>query len=106
LLERAIALLDSDNGPEAVIGPSEDGGFYALGLRRACPLVPVRWSTVHARADTEAALARAGIRCAQLDPWFDVDDAGDLARLVAGIHDGSIDAPHTARILARADRRQ
>lgn len=67
---------------DAVIGPSGDGGYWLIGLKRMPrvlrPFANVRWSTQHALADTLANLARRKItrlRC--LD---DVDTAGDLAR--------------------------
>lgn len=66
---------------DAVIGPADDGGFWLVGLRRTRPVPPglfagVRWSTAHARADTEATLG--GLRLARLRTLADVDTAADL----------------------------
>lgn len=68
-------------GAEAVFGPSPDGGYWLVGLRRR-PRVPrafagVRWSSAHALADTLANLA--GRRIAYLPTLSDVDTARDLA---------------------------
>jgi glycosyltransferase A (GT-A) superfamily protein (DUF2064 family) len=68
---------------DAVIGPAEDGGYWAIGFRRR-PLPhgcfrKVRWSTAHARADTLTNLAGLGV--AQADLLADVDDAVGHARL-------------------------
>lgn len=92
----------------AVLGPAPDGGYYLLGLARGGtgrPLVPdlftgVRWSSARTRADTVAAAERCGLRVELLDPWRDVDDAADLARLriaLAGAR--AARAPATARVL-------
>ncbi len=79
---RAFALLGRH---EAVIGPSPDGGFWLVGLRRGAEALPrgafegVRWSSEHAMADTLASLAplRVGIA----DRLADVDSAADLVAL-------------------------
>ncbi len=62
---------------DAVFGPSADGGYWLVGLRRR-PRMPdiftgVRWSTEHALADTRANLA-ARRRIALLEELDDVDD--------------------------------
>jgi rSAM/selenodomain-associated transferase 1 len=76
---KAFHLLE---GHEAVIGPSTDGGYWAIGLRRRpCSLHPfakVRWSTEFALADTVANLQ--GRSLAQLPLLDDVDDAACLKR--------------------------
>ncbi|WP_198671044.1 TIGR04282 family arsenosugar biosynthesis glycosyltransferase [Oceanibium sediminis] len=66
---------------QAVIGPAPDGGYWCIGLKhpRAAPatlLRGVRWSTAHARADTEASLA--GLRIAHTATLRDVDTSADL----------------------------
>lgn len=68
---------------DAVIGPAEDGGYWAIGFRRR-PLPHgcfrnVRWSTAHARADTLANLA--GLSVGQAGWLADVDDVAGYAPL-------------------------
>jgi glycosyltransferase A (GT-A) superfamily protein (DUF2064 family) len=77
LIAAAFRALD---GHDAVIGPSNDGGYWAIGLRRAprliYPFVDVRWSTQHAFADTIANLrGHSVVRLAQLD---DIDDVASM----------------------------
>jgi rSAM/selenodomain-associated transferase 1 len=70
---------------DAVIGPSEDGGFYLLGLRK-CPaglLSGIPWSAPTTCLETIAKLQAAGLSVYILDNWFDVDTAQDLERLQA-----------------------
>ena len=79
-VRRALSLLGA---ADAVIGPAEDGGYWAIGFRHR-PLPQgcfrnVRWSTAHARADTLTNLA--SLRVAQADLLADVDDAQAYARL-------------------------
>ncbi len=92
---RALATAD------AVIGPADDGGFYLLGLRRCPPglLAELPWSAADTRARTIERLRAHGLSVAELAPWFDVDRAGDLARLHALLDTGAIVAPHTRRVL-------
>ena len=71
------------NPDDLVLGPSEDGGYYAIGCRRprAGMFDGVRWSSDHTLADSEAALAAAGYRITRLETWWDVDTPVDLDRL-------------------------
>ncbi len=90
-----------------VLGPTPDGGYYLIGLARPRAGEPVpdlftgiRWSSARTRDDTMAAAARCGLAVGLLDPWRDVDDAGDLAELratLAGAAAGR--APATAAVL-------
>jgi len=70
---------------EVVLGPSLDGGLYLVGWARSHPelMQDVPWSTERV-LETVVARARAhGVRVALLAPWYDVDDARDLAFLRA-----------------------
>ncbi len=88
-------------GHDAVIGPSEDGGFYLLGLRR-CPsglLHGLPWSTATTRERLLERLRSSGITVAEVEPWFDVDEPADLRRLAGLLREESVFAPKTARLL-------
>jgi hypothetical protein len=92
---------------DAVVGPTEDGGFYLLGLRRCPPgmLDGIRWSTGAARAQTVAGLKRAGLTVTELPELFDIDHPADVTRLRGK---GAVlrrRAPRTAQVLDElADR--
>lgn len=72
---------------DAVLGPSGDGGYWMVGLRRAGAGLPrgtfagVRWSSQHALTDTVASLAP--LRTGFADPLDDVDSLADLQRAAA-----------------------
>ena len=86
---------------DAVIGPSEDGGFYLLGLRK-CPtglLSGIPWSAPTTCLETIAKLQTAGLTVHILDDWFDVDTAQDLEKLNALITAKQVEAPKTEHFL-------
>jgi len=76
---RALA----DGEAEVVIGPSDDGGYYLIGLRepRAALFEDVPWSTAEVLAVTLARARGLGLRVRLLPAWFDVDTEADLHRL-------------------------
>ena len=81
-IEAAIECLRTT---DAVLGPSVDGGFYLLALRR-CPrglfaLLP--WSAAETRTALKARLQEHAFSVAELDPLFDVDIPVDLRTLAA-----------------------
>jgi rSAM/selenodomain-associated transferase 1 len=70
-------------GADAVIGPSDDGGYYLLALRAEQPglFENVRWSTEHTLEDT---LSRgAKLRFHRLPVLRDVDTEADWVRVSA-----------------------
>ena len=87
----------------AVLGPSDDGGYYALGLNDlpadAPGLFAMRYSHAGVFDETLARLLGAGLRPVVLPPWYDVDDAADLRRLLADWRAGADVPPRTANSL-------
>ncbi len=68
---------------DAVLGPSRDGGFYLMGLKR-CPeglLAGVSWSCAETFDETRRRLTCAGMSVALLPRRFDVDESEDLRHL-------------------------
>jgi rSAM/selenodomain-associated transferase 1 len=94
-----------ENAP-LVLGPANDGGYYAVGATRSIrpSFDRVRWSTVHALRDT--AEANASHPIAQIAPWYDIDEPRDLALLRAHLSVDESAAPATARCLAELARAQ
>ncbi len=87
--------------PESVcIGPTEDGGYYLLGMSAFYPQLFDEMSYSHAQVFTET-LSRAedtGADITVLPQWYDVDRPHDLDRLQADLNERPADAPNTRRI--------
>jgi uncharacterized protein len=75
------ALLSS--AADVAIGPTEDGGFYAIACRRIVPgmFQGVEWSSARTLEYTVRTLTAAGLSVALGPPWFDIDEPGDLHKL-------------------------
>ena len=80
--EAAVAALARE-GDRVVIGPSDDGGYYLIGLKQAHAVVfeRITWSTASVMAETVERAGEAGIEVVLLPMWYDVDDAATLAIL-------------------------
>jgi rSAM/selenodomain-associated transferase 1 len=77
----------SDAEHEIALGPTEDGGYYLLGLRHAASglFQNIEWSTPQAYRQTARNARHSGLRLLELPPWYDVDTFADLLRLRAEI---------------------
>ncbi len=101
-LEHAAAAL-ARPGDRMVLGVSDDGGYYLIGLKapHAVLFRDIAWSTDEVSTQTLARAATAGLDVIALPLWFDVDDAASLARLMedlgrpAGIDPTPYAAPAT-----------
>jgi rSAM/selenodomain-associated transferase 2/rSAM/selenodomain-associated transferase 1 len=90
-------------GGAAVLGPSEDGGFYLIGLTR-CPsglLAGLPWSQSDTSARTIERLCSNGMTVQMLERWFDIDVPRDLEHLEELIARGEISVPATSAALQR-----
>lgn len=69
---------------DLVLGPTEDGGYYAVGLKSPPDGVfaGVRWSSESTLADTEANARRKGWSVGLGPMSFDIDTFEDLDRLM------------------------
>jgi hypothetical protein len=104
-LEEACALL-RDGVADVVIGPSEDGGYYLIGLGAPAPALfrDMPWSTPVVCAETVARARRWGWRVRVLPTWFDVDRAADLERLGRDAAGGGHAPRRTLALLAEWGR--
>lgn len=91
---------------DAVLGPSEDGGFYLVGLKHCPPglFADLRWSEPTTFAATRKRLEQRGMRVRILPPWFDVDHPADLDRLRLALERGTVHASATAKALQTMSR--
>jgi hypothetical protein len=95
VLESAFEALASH---DVVVGPTHDGGYYLVGAKTTYPQL-FDGDGMGTTTALEALLARA--RALQLsvhltDPFYDIDLAADLTRLVADLRLEPARAPRTA----------
>jgi rSAM/selenodomain-associated transferase 1 len=66
-----------------VLGPTDDGGYYLIGLTQPRPELfePIPWSTPVVLQRTRDAAGASGIPVEMLPPWYDVDSLSDLRRV-------------------------
>jgi rSAM/selenodomain-associated transferase 1 len=96
---------------DIVIGPSTDGGYYLLGVKRAYRRLfeEIDWSTSRVFEQTRQRAAELGLGVSLLEPWYDVDDAVGLRSLHADVAAdnagasaaGLYEAPYTRAALVR-----
>jgi hypothetical protein len=103
VLENAFEELSSH---DVVVGPTHDGGYYLVGANKTYPDL-FNGDGMGTTNALEALLARA--RALELsvhltDPFYDIDLAADLTRLVADLRLDPARAPQTAAWLAEWER--
>ena len=89
---------------DLTVGPTPDGGYYLIGMRRPHLEVfeGIQWSTPHVYAQTLERARASGLRIHQVAEWYDVDAPDDLDRLCAELDDGPATlAHHTRSVLER-----
>ena len=81
-LQQAFELLQNP-GVDVVLGPSDDGGYYLVGLKHPYPaLFDVVMSTATVLQETLVRAREQGLRTVCLPSWYDVDTPEDLQRLI------------------------
>lgn len=70
-------------GDRVVLGPTDDGGYYLIGLKHAHHrlFADIEWSTERVLAQTMERAASMNLEVETLPVCYDVDDAGSLERL-------------------------
>ena len=92
-------------GDRVVLGPTEDGGYYLIGLKQPSSILFERidWSTERVFEQTLQRAEEIGVSVESLPIGFDVDDRASLERLDNELFTtgaGKDVAPHTRRFLA------
>jgi rSAM/selenodomain-associated transferase 1 len=103
-LSEAVGLI-AKGEIDVVLGPSEDGGYYLIGLRACRPefFEDMPWSTPAVLRETVRRAEALGLSVALLPSWFDVDTGADLDRLRASLATAEEPpARHTRRFLEGA----
>jgi rSAM/selenodomain-associated transferase 1 len=101
----AVELL-STSEERLVLGPSDDGGYYLIGVRKPHRYLfeQIDWSTERVLNQTMQRATKIGLEVKLLPTGYDVDDAASLRRLCNELlreqRDDSV-APSTREFLAR-----
>jgi rSAM/selenodomain-associated transferase 1 len=101
---QAVASL-ARSGDRAILGPSDDGGYYLIGLKQNHRELfdGIDWSTKRVLNQTIERAKQFGIEVELLPNGYDVDDCASLNRLCADLLNDRVAAdfaPHTRRFLA------
>ncbi len=98
---KAVCLIDSDSptvpqqayteavkqlvrsGDRIVLGPSDDGGYYLIGMKKPHRRLfeEIDWSTERVTEQTLDRAKEIGVSVKVLPTWYDVDDRATLKRL-------------------------
>ena len=107
-LLRAFAAL-SESSAMAVVGPSESGACYLIGLTVERGAVPdvfsgVRWDSPYAAEDFARVCEQGGRTVRRIDAWNDVASPSDLESLTNRLRYAPDSARHTAAALKTLKR--
>jgi uncharacterized protein len=121
----AVCLIDSDSptmphdallqavarlslpGDRVVLGGSDDGGYYLIGIKQSHQRLfeRIEWSTERVLEQTLERAREIGLQAELLPTWYDVDDGATLERLrrellpAPGESIAGYDARHTRKYL-------
>jgi len=97
-LEQGLDLLTTPE-VDVVLGPTEDGGYYLIGLRTVYRELfeAMAWSTSRVFPETIRRADAKGLRVACLPAWYDIDTSDDLARLRMALAASDGDSPRHTR---------
>ncbi len=95
-------------GERMVFGPSEDGGYYLIGLKKFHQQVfeEIDWSTERVAEQTLQRAHLIGLEVELLPTCFDVDDRQTLHRLCDRLLAGDEHAPVTRNFLEQLIKRE
>ena len=97
-LQQAVDLFTTSE-VDVVLGPTQDGGYYLIGLRAMHRELfeTMAWSTSAVFSETIRRAGAKGLRVACLPAWYDIDTPEDLRRLRAELAEHGGDAARHTR---------
>jgi len=103
LFPRESLAVASACGDDVVLGPSDDGGYWLVGLRRPEPRLfdAIPWSTSSVLEATRSRCEALRLSCTTLATTRDIDEPEDVAWLASALVEDPRAAPSTADYLAR-----
>ena len=106
-IEQAFEFLETNS--DVVLGKTEDGGFYLIGLRRLPERIfeNVAWSSPETFEQIFENIHRLKLHLREVPSWYDVDEREDFEKLKAEIlHNKNAQrrAPETYSIIKRWEK--
>ena len=97
------AFRNLETGSDAVMGKTEDGGYYLVGLSSLTEgtFDGVDWGTEKAFEQTQHNLLEKRFKLKLIQPWYDVDFPEDFERLKNEFEENPVLAPHTSEWLKK-----
>lgn len=97
-LQEAIRLLERH---EVVLGPSDDGGYYLLGLRgpHTALFEQIDWGGPHVASQTRSRARAAELDLVEIPAWYDLDRFDSLKRAADDLREVAADEPPARRQL-------
>jgi rSAM/selenodomain-associated transferase 1 len=88
---------------EVLVGPTDDGGYYAIGMSRLEPRLvrDIPWSTPAVMETTRFRCRELGVTLRELPRWYAVDEPSDVMKLLDEVRKHPERAPRTAQFFAR-----
>jgi len=88
---------------DVLIGPSEAGGYYAIGMARPEPRLwrDMPWSTPAVMETTRLRCRELGLTLRELPKWYAVDEPSDVLKLLDEMRTNPERAPRTAQFLIK-----
>ncbi len=88
-IHTALAVLNNEK--DVVIGPSEDGGYYLIGLNQPYPqlFTEIDWGTSQVMKQTRKRMAELDLDVTELARKWDVDRPEDVFRYMNSSQDGA-----------------
>jgi uncharacterized protein len=104
-IEQAFEFLENS---DAVLGESEDGGYYLIGLKtlRKEIFENVEWSSPETFVQTVRNIEKCGLDLSFVPKWHDVDFPEDLKRLKKELNEKPELAPKTTKWLKENEQNQ
>lgn len=86
---------------DVLLGPSEDGGYYVIGMSRMEPRLvrDMPWGTPAMIDTTRLRCRELGLTVRELPKWYDVDEPSDVMKLLDEVRKHPERAPRTAQFL-------
>jgi len=88
---------------DVLVGPREDGGYYAIGMARTEPRLvrDMPWSTPAVMETTRLRCRELGLTLRELPKWYAVEEPSDVLTLLDEMRTNPERAPRTAQFLVK-----